>query len=181
MTQRIVGRRSLHALLLCVTASSAGLSQLPDTARKVVLDSVKVVATAPPAKHIDVITEGELAAPEIIGGSALNAVMLLRPQLLTARPPNSLSGHNEAAARGQLYFRPAGNNRSQMPLGLEQLDTNAGSMSVSVNEGPPGSPDVLSVLPARMIKEIRYLRPLDAAARFGIAVGGGPVLVVYTR
>lgn len=180
----------LRALLLCAAAPCLLPAQQADSARTsgpVKLDTVTVLATAVgrAARKMDVIGESELAAPDIIGGSVLNAVMLLRPQLLTARAPNSMSGQNEAAARGQLYYRASsggtGNTRAQMPLGLEELDTNPGSMSVSVNEGPPGSPDILSVIPARTVREVRYLRPLDAAARFGIAVAGGPVLVVYTR
>jgi hypothetical protein len=52
---------------------------------------------------------------------------------------------------------------------------------VSINEGPIGSPDVLTGLPARIIREMRYLQPVDATARFGILAGGGPVLIVYTK
>ena len=54
-------------------------------------------------------------------------------------------------------------------------------LSVSINEGRPESPDILTTLPVRIIKEMRYLLDTEAAARFGLSSGGGPVLVVYTR
>jgi hypothetical protein len=33
----------------------------------------------------------------------------------------------------------------------------------------------------RIVREMRYLLAVEAAARFGMTSGGGPVLVVYTR
>ncbi len=67
------------------------------------------------------------------------------------------------------------------PTELAELTTGSGSLSVSVNEGPPGSPDILSAIPARRVRELRFLRPLEAAARFGSRAASGPVLLVYTK
>jgi hypothetical protein len=65
-------------------------------------------------------------------------------------------------------------------IGTRACDIDA-RLSVSINDGRPGSPDILTTLPVRIIKEMRYLADIDAAARFGISSGGGPVLVIYTR
>jgi hypothetical protein len=156
--------------------------------RMTILDSIRVTAVnrSEFSRRNDIIGERELSAPDIIGGTALTAVSLLRPQILRAQMPTSLLASNEAAERGQLYGRAVkdSNGRGKdflMPSELAEMTTAAGSLTVSVNEGPPGSPDVLSVIPVRRIREMRLLRPIEAAARFGPNSAGGPVLLVYTK
>jgi hypothetical protein len=136
-----------------------------------VLDSVRVVADRLELteKRGDRITEAELSDPSVASGSAYDAVQLLRPQYLMARLPTSAQPTNGASQRGQMYFRDATTKEA------------AGGMTVSVNEGPPGSIDMLKTVAVRTIREMRYLAPLDATARFGVTSDGGPVLVIYTR
>jgi hypothetical protein len=153
--------------------------------RLTVLDSVRIVAAnaSEHARRADILSERELEAPNIIGGSALNAVALLRPQILRARLPLSFTGVNESATRGQLFARSGDSSTRApgLPPELAELTTTAGSLSVSVNEGPLGSPDILATIPARRVREMRYLRPLDASARFGSNAASGPVLVIYLK
>jgi hypothetical protein len=158
-------------------------------ARVVMLDSVLVSDRRPldmpiTSRRTDRITEAELNRREIVGGSAFEAFALLRPQLFRGRPAVGVSSTNAAAQRAQLFQRDAifGSDSSArvVCLGNRACEIDA-MLSVSINEGRPGSPDILTTLPARIIKEMRYLLAVDASARFGISSAGGPVLVVYTR
>src|SRR5436853_404740 len=80
----------------------------------------------------DIVSEKELSAPDIIGGSLLNAVALLRPQLLRARGPTSFTSSNQSAERGQLYYRAQGDSNvtkaAGMPSELADLTASAGSL-----------------------------------------------------
>ena len=115
----------------------------------------------------DRVSEVEFSEPWVIGGNALQALQLLRPQLFFGHPTTSLTA-STVTQHGQLYVR-------------ETPEADAGGMLVSVNEGRPQSVDVLTILPARMVREMRYLRAVDATARFGINANGGPVLIVYMK
>jgi hypothetical protein len=156
--------------------------------RVIVLDSVQVRADRMPDMPItsrlaDRITEAELAQREIIGGSAFEAFALLRPQLFHGRLPPGTSSTTNANQRAQLFPRdPIGQDATvrTVCVGNRACEID-GQLSVSINEGRPGSPDILTTLPVRIIKEMRYLLAVEASARFGMTAGGGPVLVVYTR
>lgn len=154
----------------------------------VVLDSVQITENRPvdmplSSRRTDRITEAELSQRDIIGGTALDAFALLRPRLFHGRPPPGSSAVNAASQRAQLFPRDTvgqGATFRTLCLGNSACDID-GQLSVSINEARPGSPDILTTLPARVVKEMRYLLAVDAAARFGILAGGGPVLVVYTK
>lgn len=152
----------------------------------VVLDSVKVVEkrqNIPASRNADRISEAELSRPDIVGGNAMLAFEMLRPLLFQGRPSGGTSATTEASTRRQFYGR---DERLQTVTGKSKCVGNPacdidGLLSVSINEGPLGSPDVLTTLSARFIKEMRYLRAVEATARFGQAAGSGPVLIVYTK
>lgn len=156
--------------------------------RVFVLDSVQIQADRPTgmpisARRADRISEAELTQREIVGGSAFEAFALLRPQLFRGRPPSGGSSRSDANQRAQLFPRDPiarDSTAGTACFGNRACEID-GRLSVSINEGRPSSPDILTTLPARIIKEMRYLLAVDAAARFGITAGGGPVLVVYTR
>ncbi|MGH7619254.1 MAG: carboxypeptidase-like regulatory domain-containing protein [Gemmatimonadaceae bacterium] len=156
--------------------------------RVVVLDSMQVTADRMPdmpitSRRTDRITRQELSQRQIIGGSALEAFALLRPQLFHGRPPPGFSATNDASQRASLFPRDTiggGSTARTLCVGNRACEID-GQLSVSINEGRPGSPDILTTLPVRIIKEMRYFLAVDAAARFGMLAGGGPVLVVYTR
>lgn len=173
---------------VAVSDSTAELVIVLARARVFVLDSVQVRAdrlTDMPiaSRRTDRISEVELAQREIVGGSAFEAFALLRPQLFHGRPPPGISVTNDANQRAQLFPRdPIGSDSTARTVcvGNRACEID-GRLSVSINEGRPGSPDILTTLPVRIIREMRYLLAVDAAARFGMSAGGGPVLVVYTR
>jgi hypothetical protein len=154
----------------------------------IVLDSVQVFADQPTgmpitSRRTDRITQAELSQRHILGGSAFEAFAQLRPQLFHGRPPPGVSATNDASQRAQLFPRdPVGRDSTVrvVCVGNRACEID-GQLSVSINEGRPGSPDILTTLPVRVIKEMRYFLAVDAAARFGMTAGGGPVLVVYTR
>ena len=173
---------------IAVSDSTPAMTIVMSRAKVIVLDSVQVNAdrtTNVPiaSRRTDRIGESELTRRDIIGGSAFDAFALLRPQLFHGRPPPGVSATNNAAQRAQLFGRDTigtvGGTRI-LCVGNRACEID-GQLSVSINEGRPGSPDVLTTLPVRVIKEMRYLLAVDAAARFGMTAGGGPVLVVYTR
>lgn len=147
------------------------------TARgSIVPDSQRVIASRTTSgRRDDRITEAELAQPDIIGGNALTAVEMLRPAMMRPRLPLG-SSTSEAAMHGQLKVRQTFRGRQVD----DALGETAGAMTVSVNEGPLQSVDVLTMIAARTVREMRYLRPLDATGRFGVTASGGPVLIVYT-
>ena len=110
---------------------------------------------------------------------------MLRPLLFQGRPSGAATISTPASTRGQLYPRDDRNPNAKVPerprcTGNPACDID-GLLSVSINEGPLGSPDILTTLSVRSIKEMKYLRPIDATARFGVVAGSGPVLIVYTR
>jgi hypothetical protein len=154
----------------------------------VILDSMHVVGKrstdAATRRASDRITEKELLQPDILSVNALEAFALLRPQLFVGKPAGGVASTTYASERGRYFIRDnagadAGSQR-QTCFGNRACDVDS-RLSVSINEGPIGSPDVLTGLPARIIREMRYLQPVDATARFGILAGGGPVLIVYTK
>jgi len=157
-------------------------------AKMVVLDSVQITENRPidmpiTSRQTDRITETELSRRDIIGGTALDAFALLRPRLFHGRPPPGSSASNAASQRAQVFPRDTvGQGATFRTLCVGNPACNIdGQLSVSINEARPGSPDILTTLPVRIVKEMRYLLAVDAAARFGILAGGGPVLVVYTK
>jgi Carboxypeptidase regulatory-like domain len=172
------------------TAISSGTPPLTVALQKanVILDSMQVVAkrlTQDATKRpTDRITEKELASPDIISINALEAFALLRPQLFAGRPSGNGMATTSAAERGRLFIRDnAGSddpNRRPTCVGNRACDID-GRLSVSINEGPLGSPDILTAIPTRIIREMRYLQAMEATARFGMLAGSGPVLIVYTK
>ena len=153
----------------------------------IILDSMQIVGTRMSEdvsrRPSDRITAKELASPEIISVNALEAFALLRPQLFVGRASGNGSATTYAAERGRMFIRDSVGpepGRRPMCFGNRACDID-GRLSVSVNEGPIGSPDVLTAFPARIIREMRYLQPVEATARFGILAGGGPVLIIYTK
>jgi hypothetical protein len=154
----------------------------------VVLDSVQITENRPidmpiASRQTDRITEAELSRRDVLGGTALEAFALLRPRLFHGRPPPGSSEVNAASQRSQLFPRDIVGGASAprtLCTGNPACDID-GQLSVSIDEARPGSPDILTTLPVRVVKEMRYLVAVDAAARFGVLAGGGPVLVVYTK
>lgn len=154
----------------------------------VILDSVRVMAVKRPEdmphRRRDIIEAKEFAHPEIVSGTALDALFLLRPQIFTGRPSGGTNPTTEAAQRSQFYPREViGDEKTgqRVVCAAGRVCDIDQRLSVSINGGPVGSPDILSALPARIVREMRYLLPADAAARFGQTAGGGPVLIVYTK
>ena len=154
----------------------------------VVLDSMQVFAderTDMPitSRRTDRITRSELSQRDIIGRDAFEAFAILRPQLFHGRLPPGVSSMTSASQRAQMIARDTLTQASGtrvICIGTRACDVD-GRLSVSINEGRPSSPDILTALPARIVKEMRYLSDIEASARFGVSAGGGPVLVVYTR
>jgi hypothetical protein len=175
-------------IAIAVDDSTPEVAVVMARARVVVLDSVRVSETRfldmpITSRRTDRITEAELGQRDLIGGTALEAFALLRPQLFHGRPAVGLSATNSAAQRSASFPRDTVGQGAAMRIvcvGNRACEIDA-MLSVSINEGRPGSPDILTTLPVRIIKEMRYLLAVDASARFGIGSGGGPVLVVYTR
>lgn len=175
-------------LAVMVDDSTRELDVVLARTRVVVLDSMQVFAEQPAdvpitARRTDRITQSELSQKQIIGGSAFDAFALLRPQLFHGRPAPGLSSMTSASQRAQMIARDTltqGSGTRVVCTGTRACDID-GRLSVSINDGRPSSPDILTAVPARIIREMRYLNDIDAAARFGISAGGGPVLVIYTR
>jgi hypothetical protein len=152
----------------------------------IVLDSVVTNDRPDPKVEIlqrrqNIISAAELAARELTGRTAMDAFELLRPGLFNGRGTGGAVP--DAARRGQLYVRDeyvSSKAGRDVCIGARVCDIDS-RLTVSVNEGPLGSPDVLTMLSVLMIKEMKYLQPADATARFGVTTGGGPVLIVYTK
>ena len=104
-----------------------------------------------PIRDPNLITEQDLADPSVGTGDALTAVRKLRPGFLMTRGTGSIQS------------------------------VTAGSIHVSMNNGPLLSLSELSGIRAADVKEIRYINASDAAQRFGTAAGTGGVLLVKTR
>jgi hypothetical protein len=99
----------------------------------------------------NVITEQEMSDPSVASGDALSAVRKLRPNFLQTRGTGSIQNKN------------------------------AGSIHVSINNGPLLTLSDLSGMRATDVKEVRYISASDATQRFGTAAGTGGVLLVKTR
>jgi hypothetical protein len=137
------------------------------------------MASAEVSRRRDRITEQELSHRDMVGRNALDAFALLRPNLFLGR--SFVGAVPEAAVKGSIYPRDTTTNGGKAScVGNRACDIDA-MLSVSVNEGPLGSPDVLTTLSVRVIREMRYLPPVEATARFGVSAGNGPVLVVYMK
>jgi hypothetical protein len=164
---------SVTLVRMPVILSSVLVSARGDEPRFMVPPSVKV------SRRNDRIDPRELAFPDVIGGNALEAFAVLRPGLFSGL----LAGDDPTPAglRAQLYARDV---KVQLErdrcVGIRACDIDP-LLSVSVNEGPLGSPDILTTLSVRIVREMRYLPPPEAMARFGTLSNRGPVLVVYTK
>jgi hypothetical protein len=175
-------------LAVMVDDSTPSIGVVLARTRVIVLDSMQVFAAVPAdvpitSRRTDRITQSELSQRHIIGGSAFDAFAVLRPQLFHGRPASGMSATTTASQRAQMIARDTiaqASGPRVVCIGTRACDIDA-RLSVSINDGRPGSPDILTTLPVRIIKEMRYLADIDAAARFGISSGGGPVLVIYTR
>jgi len=171
-------------ILAIAIADSAPLS-IEMRAGAVALDSVHTTATIALGVNEpkqDRITSAELEAPDIADRTALEAFELLRPQLFRGRP-SAGARSSEAAQRGQMFPRDETamlKSGRAVCVGVRACDVDR-ELAVSINEGPLASPDVLTTLSVRVVKEMRYLLAVDAQARFGVITGNGPVLIVYTR
>lgn len=109
------------------------------------------VATAEqtaPSRDRDVITQQELAQPEVRAQSVLDVVRSLRPQYLNERGKNSHS------------------------------DEEAGKVHISIDNGRILPLDELQNIHANTVLEIRYLNIAAAMQKFGGAAREGPVILV---
>ena len=148
-----------------VLGDSTSLINVTLAHRVIELDSMRVIASRPnPMERArDRIGEEEFLKPEIIGGSALDAIEWLRPEYFNAAAPGTLSG--KPARRGS----------------TGSTDKRVGAnFQVSIDEASPVAIDNLELIPARTIREMRWMRPTDATARFGVTANMMPVLVIYT-
>ena len=109
-------------------------------------------AGSSPGKNPDVITEQELAAPELQSVDALQAVQRLRPRFLIARGMTSTASNSSA-----------------------------GGTHVSIDGGSLAALSDLQRMRPGALKEIRYLSPTEAAQRFGGMAANGAVLIVTSR
>jgi hypothetical protein len=136
------------------------------TRNVVELDSVHVIAAKPNPmeRGRDKIGDAEIVQPDVVGGSALDAIELLRPEYFNASAPATM-GNGAGRARTK-----NGSTDKRM----------AANFSVSINEATPQGLDVLETIPARTIREMRWVRATDASGRFGISANMMPVLIVYT-
>src|SRR5262249_1517590 len=142
----------------------------------VVLDSMQVFADEPAdvpiaARRTDRITRSELSQKDVIGRDAFEAFAILRPQLFHGRSSPGSSAMTSASQRAQMIARDTLTQASGtrvICIGTRACDID-GRLSVSIDEGRPSSPDILTALPARIVKEMRYLSDIEASARFGIS------------
>lgn len=99
----------------------------------------------------DLITREEMEDPALTGADALTVIRRLRPQFLMTRGPSSAN------------------------------TPDAGSVHVSVNNGPLLALDVLTTLRIEEIAEIRYLDAVSATQRFGSVSKAGAVIMIRRR
>jgi hypothetical protein len=100
------------------------------------------------ARNSTVISEQELQNPAIISRDLMSALRTLRPNFFAYRGP---TGSSEAGA---------------------------GEVMVSHDYGPLQSAQTLKGMNAMGLVEVRYLKPDEAALRFGLNANGGPVIVL---
>ena len=100
------------------------------------------------ARNPDVISRAELQDPTIAGTDAMTAIRQLRPAFFRTRGPQSFS------------------------------NATAGQTQISQDFGPLQPVNNLAAIDARSLVEVRYLKPDEAALRFGLNANGGPVIVL---
>ena len=99
-------------------------------------------------KNSNVITEAELQDPVVVSKDALSALHSLRPNFFAYRGP---TGSNEPGA---------------------------GQVMLSYDYGPLQSVQMLKGMNTMGLVEVRYLKPEEAALRFGLNANGAPVIVL---
>jgi len=99
-------------------------------------------------RNSTVITEQELNDPVVQSKDLMTALRSLRPNFFSYRGPTGSS------------------------------EPGAGEVLVSHDYGPLQSAQTLKGMNSLGLVEVRYLRPEDAALRFGLNANGGPVIVL---
>jgi hypothetical protein len=99
-------------------------------------------------RNSTVISEQELQNPAVVSKDAMSALRSLRPNFFTYRGPTGGS------------------------------EPGAGEVMVSNDYGPLQSSQTLKGMNTMGLVEVRYLKPDDAALRFGLNANGGPVIVL---
>jgi hypothetical protein len=107
-------------------------------------------APAPSAaqRSSTVISEQELQDPKVISRDAMSALRSLRPNFFS-------------------YHGPTGSG-----------EAGAGEVQVSNDYGPLQSAQTLKGMTTLGLVEVRYLKPEEAALRFGLNANSGPVIVL---
>jgi len=100
------------------------------------------------SRNSNVISEQELQNPAIISRDAMSALRTLRPNFFAYRGPTGGS------------------------------EPGAGEVMVSHDYGPLQSAQTLKGMNTMGLVEVRYLKPDEAALRFGLNANGGPVIVL---
>jgi hypothetical protein len=99
------------------------------------------------SRNSNVITEAELSDPKVISKDAMSAIRSLRPNFFAYRGPTGSS------------------------------EPGAGAVMVSHDYGPLQSAETLKGMNTMGLVEVRYLKPEEAALRFGLNANAGPVIV----
>jgi hypothetical protein len=99
-------------------------------------------------RNSNVISEAELQNPAIVSRDAMSALRTLRPNFFAYRGPTGGS------------------------------EPGAGEVMVSHDYGPLQSAQTLKGMNTMGLVEVRYLKPDEAALRFGLNANGGPVIVL---
>jgi hypothetical protein len=146
-------RLALYALL----ATAAGTAT---TRRAAAQDSTvkPVVKDARPKRHDrDVITQEELAAPDLQAQSVLEVIRRLRPNFLNVRGAQSCLGSS-----------------------CSTTDLESGKVHASVDGNPVVSLSEISTMHVANVIEIRFLDAGAAMHKFGGSAHEGPVILIKT-
>lgn len=100
------------------------------------------------SRNSNVITEAELQDPKVVSKDAMSALRSLRPNFFAYRGPTGSS------------------------------EPGAGDVMVSNDYGPLQSAQTLKGMNTLGLVEVRYLKPEEAALRFGLNANSGPVIVL---
>ena len=100
-------------------------------------------------RNSNVITQAELQDPVVVSKDALSAIRSLRPNFFAGHGP---TGSSDARASEQVM--------------------------VSQDYGPLQSVSTLKGMNTMGLVEVRYLKPDEAALRFGLNANSGPVIVL---